>query len=251
MDITAWIDEEIGWIVLNRPHVKNAMSREMWELVPRALKSLKEEGARVIIFRGEGDAFCAGADLAEFSHIDSFDKAKVHWEAIRNALHAVASFELPTIALIVGPCMGGGCMLAAACDMRFCDPSARFSIPVAQLGIKVDSENIARFVNLVGKGMASQMLFTGATISASQAQSVGFVNSMVPLPQLDRTVISVAEDIKRNSPASIAQTRSAIAQICQGGRVDQDDQDAIAASYVSDDFRLRVAKALMKSPKSG
>jgi enoyl-CoA hydratase len=245
MDISAWIDEQIGWIVLNRPQVKNAISREMWEAIPRALRSLQEAGARVVIFRGEGESFAAGADLAELSKIDSKETARDHWLAIRDSLNAVASFELPTIAMIVGPCMGGGCLLAAACDMRFCEPNARFSVPVAQLGIALDHDNIARLISIMGKGIAEEMLFTGNIMSASRAQAVGLVNGMVPVAGLDRAVMSVAEEIKRSSPTSIKQIKTAIADVCQRGRVEQ-DQEPLVASYLSDDFRTRVAKALAK-----
>lgn len=246
MEIEATLDEEIGWITLNRPQLRNAISREMWDNIPRALQSLKDAGARVVIFRGEGDAFASGADLAELSSLDSKEKAKEHWMSIRDALNAVAAFELPTIAMIVGPCMGGGCLLAVACDMRFCDTTARFSVPVAQLGIFLDEDNIVRLVDLVGRGVAAELLFSGNVISASRAREVGLVNAMLPVVQLDGVVTGMAEDIKRSVDSSVIQIKRALATICQRGRVEE-DQGSIIASYLSDDFRARVARALSKA----
>lgn len=246
MDITATLDGEIGWIVLNRPQFRNAISLQMWDSIPRALSSLKEAGARVVVFRGEGEAFASGADLTELSLLDSPEKALEHWMSIRLALNAVANFELPTIAMVVGPCMGGGCLLAAACDLRYCDSTARFSVPIAQLGIWLDGDNVARLVSLVGRSVATEMLFSANVIAASRAQDIGLVNGMVPVVQLDRVVTAMAENIIRNVPASITQSKRAIAAICQQGRVEE-DQESVVASYLSDEFRTRVTRALSRN----
>lgn len=245
MEITARLDDSIGWININRPSARNALSRQMWDALPSALASLQREGARVVIFRGEGDCFSAGADLTELAELNTVEAAREHWGSIRNALNAVATFELPTIAMIIGSCMGGGCLLACACDMRFCDASARFSIPVAQLGITLDEDNLARLINVVGRGAASELLFTAGTISSGHAEAMGLVNSVVPMPQLEKLITGIATDIKRNSPASIIQTKRAMAQICQRGRVEE-DQASVVASYLSDEFRQRIGKALSR-----
>jgi enoyl-CoA hydratase/carnithine racemase len=245
MDIRAYIEDEIGWVVIDRPSARNALSRRMWDTLPIALASLQREGARVVIFQGEDNCFCAGADLAELAAINTPEDARALWTSIRDALNAVAAFELPTIATITGSCMGGGCLLACACDIRFCEPSARFSIPVAQLGITLDQDNIARLISIVGRGIASQLLFTGSTFSAQHAEAVGLVNGVMPVGQLEKIVHGIAHDIKRNSSASIAQTKRSIAQICQRGRVEE-DQESVVASYLSDEFRERVGKALSR-----
>jgi enoyl-CoA hydratase len=244
-DLTVSLNEQIGWIVLNRPDVKNAISREMWESIPRALNWLRDEGARVVIFRGKGDTFAAGADLVELSKLRTEKQAREHWLAIRDALNMVASFELPTIAKIKGACMGGGCLLALACDLRYCHGTAQFSIPIAQHGISLDHDNIARLISVVGKGRASEMLYTAAVLDAQQACQIGLVSDTCTNKELDDRVDSIAEDIKRNSSASIKQIKSAIAQICQRGRV-EDDQGPVIASYLSDEFQHRVAKALSR-----
>jgi enoyl-CoA hydratase/carnithine racemase len=243
-DLKVLLNEQIGWIVLNRPDVKNAISREMWESIPRALDFLRDGGARVVVFSGEGDTFSAGADLAELSKLKTMDEAVQHWLAIRDALNTVASFELPTIAKITGACMGGGCLLALACDLRYCRVDARFSIPVAQHGISLDQDNIARLITTVGKAAAAEMLYTAAIINGRQAAEIGLVNSAIS-HHLDGFVDGIAKDIKQNSSASITQIKSAITQICQRGRV-EDDQAAVIASYLSDEFQQRVAKALSR-----
>lgn len=247
MDITATIDEGIGWITLNRPQLRNAISRQMWDAIPKALNSLKEAGAKVIIFRGEGYAFASGADLTELSAIgDSEERAREFWVAISTALNTVATFELPTIAMIVGPCMGGGCLLATACDLRYCDSTAKFAIPIAQLGIFIDKANTARLVSLVGRGVATEILLTGNIIAAQRAQEIGLVNAMFPLVQLERMIVAIAEDIKRNVSSSIFQSKRAIAEVCEQLDASEDD-DPVVASYLSQEFRDRVTKALARN----
>lgn len=233
------VEDEVGWIVFNRPHVRNAISREIWDAIPNALNELQSKGARLIVFRGEGGAFAAGADLSELTTLNSEQAVAEHWGSIRAALNAVASCEIPTIAKITGPCMGGGCLLALACDLRFGAEDTVMSVPVAQLGIQLDHDNIARLISVVGRGIASQMLFTGAEVRVERAIQVGLLNGH------DADLPAVVKHIKRNSSASIRATKCAITQICQRGRVD-DDQGPVVASYLSEDTQQRVARALSR-----
>jgi enoyl-CoA hydratase/carnithine racemase len=92
----------------------------MWESLPRLIKKLEEEdGARLIIFTGSGKYFAAGADFDDLRQIVDYASAARFWQAISAALETIAELELPTIAMVNGPCLGGGCLLANACDLRF------------------------------------------------------------------------------------------------------------------------------------
>lgn len=233
----------VAWIVFNRPEQRNAISLEMWEEIPRALTRSRTAGARVVVFRGEGGAFASGADLAELAKLKTPEDARRLWTSIRSALNAVATFELPTIAMISGPCMGGGCLLASSCDFRFADPSARFCVPVAQLGITLDEDSIARLMTLVGRGVASEMLLTSAILTADRAEKVGLINLLVTADNLPNTVFFTCEQIKRNSAEAVGYLKRSIARIAaRGSRTE--DQTAIVNSYLSEDFRARVAQAL-------
>lgn len=233
------VEEEVGWIVFNRPQVRNAISREIWDAIPGALNELQTQGARLIVFRGEGGAFAAGADLSELTTLKTEQEAAEHWGSIRRALNAVASCEIPTIAKVNGPCMGGGCLLALACDLRFGADDVVMSVPIAQLGIQLDHDNIERLIAVVGRGIASEMLFTGAEVRAQRAMQIGLLNGY------DTDLPAAVKHIKRNSSASIRAAKCAITQICQRGRVD-DDQGPVVASYLSEDTQQRVARALSR-----
>lgn len=137
------VQDSVGRLILNRPNVHNAISRQMWEAMPAKLEALKQRGAKVVVVSGQGNSFAAGADFKELAQIKDYSHARENWYAIANCLNAVAQFSLPTIASIHGNCMGGGLLLALACDLRFASESASFALPVAKLGIVLDDENLS------------------------------------------------------------------------------------------------------------
>lgn len=216
----------------------------MWERIPTLLQECADEQARLIIFHGEGGAFAAGADLTELAELTDVATATALWNAIRTALNTVASFPLPTIAMISGAAMGGGCLLACACDVRIADTESKFSVPVAQLGILLDEDNISRIISLVGRGVASEMLFASTVLSAERALQVGLVNQLVDAAQLKASALDVAERMKNNSAAAIGGLKRSIRRVSFGGLSAEEDQSVIVASYLTDDFRTRVAQAL-------
>jgi enoyl-CoA hydratase len=216
----------------------------MWDELPMLMQRCVDAGADAIVIRGEAGSFAAGADLMELAQLSTTQQATEHWNSIRNSLNAIAAFPLPTIAMIVGPCMGGGCLLAAACDLRFAEPGAKFSVPVAQLGITLDEANIARLISLVGRGIASEMLFTSKILTAERAQRIGLINEVVPSEDLIAVVQNAADQLKRNSSGAIAQLKQSIARVCERGPQLDEDQTSVAGSYMSEDFRRRVAKVV-------
>ncbi len=165
-----------GYLIINRSESQNAMTKAMWDAIVPSLEELKNWGARVIVIKGSGSAFCAGADLNELSQIEGEEAASEQWNSIKYALDELKAFALPTVAMINGACMGGGCLLAMACDLRYAAKPARFSIPIARLGIVLDDSNILRLISLVGPAVASEMLYTGVSISSAEAEMVGLIN---------------------------------------------------------------------------
>ena len=137
-DLLSCMENQVGIITFNRPQVHNALTTAMWLALPTLMDNLKAAGAALIIFRGSGRSFAAGADFSELKAIKDFEDAARIWDSIDGALRAVSSCTLPTVALIQGPCLGGGCLLATACDIRLATPEALFGIPVARLGLKLD-----------------------------------------------------------------------------------------------------------------
>jgi enoyl-CoA hydratase len=246
VEILTQVEQQIGWLSLNRPAMRNAISKSMWDSIPAAITAMRAEGARVVIFQGEGGAFAAGADLTELQGLRTDSEARDHWLSIRTALNAVAACELPTIAMIQGACMGGGCLLAAACDLRLCEPSASFSVPVAQLGIILDDDNISRLLSLVGRGGAAEMLLTAGVIDASRAEQLGLVNRVVPPQDLKAETVRTALRILANADGALRHTKRAIMNLSNGLAGGQ-SQSAMIASYLSDEFRKRVSGALSRN----
>lgn len=249
----------LGYVTLNRPELQNAISHATWLRLPEIVGELRAGGARVIIFRAAGSAFSAGADLNDLESIVDETTARKQWFAIRDALDFIFHFPLPTIAMVHGACLGGGCLLSIACDMRFAATPAWFSIPVSKLGIILDDGNVARLVSLVGNAVAREMLFTARTVSSAEAEKIGLVNKTVAPDELPHLVEQTAESIIANAPQALVFAKRSINRVMDGSfdwRQDagtagsagdgadtgcEKDKDVIA-SYLSPEFQERIKK---------
>jgi len=131
------LDGGIFELVVSYPERRNALTLEMWQVIAPTLAPLKNETSlRALIVRGDGAHFCAGADISEFETVfANKDSAKDLYIAMEQACMAIQDIPVPTIAKIKGACMGGGCAVAMACDIRFADEQAKFAIPPAKLGL--------------------------------------------------------------------------------------------------------------------
>lgn len=248
---TAHIHTELsgsaGYLIINRPESQNAMTKAMWEAIVPALEELKKWGARVIVIKGTGSAFCAGADLTELAQIEGEEAASAQWNSIKYALDELKAFALPTVAMINGACMGGGCLLAMACDLRYAAKPARFSIPISRLGIVLDDSNILRLISLVGPAVASEMLYTGVSISSAEAEMVGLINRALNPEDLTLYINEICNAISENGQASIFEAKCSIARILshahpEGALASFDDQTRVVGSYLSSDFQERIRK---------
>ncbi len=236
-----------GYLIINRPESQNAMTKEMWNAIVPALEELKNWGARIVVIKGTGNAFCAGADLTELANIDGEESASAQWNSIKYALDELKAFPLPTVAMINGACMGGGCLLAMACDLRYSVKSARFSIPIARLGIVLDDSNILRLISLVGPSVASELLYTGVSISSAEAEMVGLINRALDPEDLPLYINEICNAICENGQASIFEVKCSIARILshahpEGALASFDDQTRVVESYLSSDFQERIRK---------
>lgn len=241
-EILSRVDSEskIATVTFNRPDAANAISTAMWQAIPATLQKCVDEGARLIIFTGQGPSFAAGADFDDLRKIHDQKSAEHFWLSIAAALDAIYSCPLPTVAMVNGHCLGGGCLLANCCDLRFAARSATFAIPVARLGIILDDINIKRLVDLVGAATAKQMLFGGGTISATRAEAVGLVNRVVEDEQLSAFTFKAAATIAANSSQSITAVKDAVERIKNG--LSTKVQQAAIEGYLSDDFKARLAQ---------
>ncbi|MCZ7534542.1 MAG: enoyl-CoA hydratase/isomerase family protein [Acidimicrobiia bacterium] len=202
----------IGYVTLCRPQKLNPLGRlTLRELVAAASLLDAERAVTVVIVRGEGRAFSSGFDLGDFaappeegeSLTDVADLGRVMAEAV-GGMRAV------TIASIQGHCVGGGLVLAAACDIRVASDDARFSIPEVDLGIPLAWGGIPRLVRELGPAVTMDLVLTCRGFDAAEAHSIRFVNRVVPNDRLSQETEALAELLSQKSPLVMRQTKQQV-----------------------------------------
>jgi len=187
-DLLLSIDRYIATITLNRPAQRNAINYEMWCQLPDLCSRLETNPqVRVIVFRGAGDeAFSAGGDIREFEtrRRDPW-QAKIYNGKVEMALATILRMTKPTIALVKGYCVGGGCELAVHCDLRLAADNAIFGMPVAKLNTLIGYGEMQRFVEIIGVGHTSDLLLTARLIDAQAALRMGLCSQIHPLATVD------------------------------------------------------------------
>ena len=165
----------VARLTLRRPQKRNAITAEMWETIIRGLDAAgSKPRMRALLIQGSGGSFCAGGDLASVRLPDGTE-SQAFRALVAQGLARIRDFPVATAALIDGPCIGGGCNIALACDVRFATPSSTFAIPAVRYGLVFEESGLRRLVELVGSGHAYRLLLSGATIGGTEAASIGLV----------------------------------------------------------------------------
>lgn len=247
------VDGSIATLTLNRPDARNALSIQMCEDILVALHGIEADNdARVVVIRGAGPTFCAGADFAAVSGPGAQDFLPV-FEAM---LEGVARCRLPTIASIHGAALGGGLQLVTVCDFRLAASDATLGIPSARLGILVNFENIQRLVLLAGIAVAKEVLMTARNYTGEEAAAAGLVTKSVPFAELATETEDLAEDLSELAPLSIQGTKRAIQLVADHlGLVRSVDVDDVAEidrlvteAYASEDLQEGLRAMSEKRP---
>jgi enoyl-CoA hydratase/carnithine racemase len=244
------LEGPIARIKIDRMPLKNAFNQQMWELLPQLLaRCMLDAQVRVLILQSAlPGAFAAGADIGELSsHAADPEWMAANQAAIRCAQRDLARASKPTIALIEGACVGGGCGLAMACDMRVATPGAKLGIPAARLGLSYSLHDTKLLVDLVGPSHAKRLLFSGQLIQAAEALRIGLVDLVCDDAQAQATALAAA--IADVSPAAVRVIKAVIRQILDG-QVDDDEQTLhrFEAAFRSADFKEGMAAFLEKRP---
>jgi enoyl-CoA hydratase/carnithine racemase len=206
----------IATVSMNRPDQRNAISYPMWGELSQVLNDLDSDPeVRAIVIAGAGEeAFSAGADIQDFEQYRSDSvKGRAYNEAVNGLLVTLQHLTTPTISMIRGFAVGGGCELAIATDLRIAAEGSRFGIPVARLGISVGHQEMQGLVNLVGKGNAMYILLSGRLLDAQEALRIGLVNQVLPADELEPYTYRLAEDIAALAPLSHAVNKRTLAQV--------------------------------------
>lgn len=232
------VNGSIARLTLNRPERLNAMNATMLrELVEAARWFDSERDVRVVIVRGAGRAFSAGADLKDSSRSDAGG-----WLARREAaqagsrmMDAVEAMNATTIASVHGYAVGGAVLLMAACDLRVAAEDARFSIPEVELGIPLAWGGIPRLVREIGPAMTKELVITCRQFTPQEANEMGFVNRVVPADELEQHTATLAEKIAAMPAVPVAITKEHVNAVSRAmaGQTSYADGDVLLSAFAS------------------
>ena len=189
-------NDGVTWLYLNRPAALNALNRPLTAALDHALDEVAaREDVRVLIVAGRGRAFCAGNDIAEMATLSPSD-AEALATTQAHLMERFARLPQVTLAAVEGHALGGGCMLALAQDLRLASDRARFGLPEVTLGFN-PAYGIARLLDVVGGGVARELLLTPRVLRAQDALRLGLVNRVVAAATLHETADMWAREIAR------------------------------------------------------
>ena len=246
MTISLVTDGAVARVTLQRPDALNALNREMGAALEAALDRLERAAeVSVVIVSGSGGAFCAGNDVTEMPGLAPAEAEALsrRWQLIMDRF---ARLPQVTIAAVRGYALGGGCMLAAAQDLRIAEAGARFGLPEITLGFN-PSYGIARLLDITGGAHARELLLTGRTIDAAEAFRMGLVTRVVADGALEESAAALAADIARHPRAGLAATKGVVADL-RAGKPGAEAQ-AYAAALRADEARARIAAFIARKKK--
>lgn len=233
MTLSLILDGHIAHIAIDRPDKRNAFTQAMWDALPPLIdQAMINPDVRVMILRASmPGAFSAGADIAEFGTGAQNPEWRTKNQAsIRHAMETLARAPKPVIAQIEGDCIGGGCGLALACDMRIASPAARFGITPARLGLVYSLHDTKLLVDLVGPSAAKRILFTAQLIDAPEALRIGLIDELAE--DAAHAAQMLALNMAGVSPHSVRACKAMIHRILHG----QAEDDAETLAQFADAF---------------
>jgi enoyl-CoA hydratase/carnithine racemase len=202
-DIRFQLEDGIGFVTLNRPEKRNALSLNlMAEMIGLLQDVRKDEEVRVLIIRAAGPVFSSGHDLSEMKEGNVVSYRGV-FGACTEMMEALRNLPQPVIAQVQGMATAAGCQLVAACDLAVASREARFATPGVRIGLFCHTPQVP-LSRAVGRKRALEMLFTGRPISAEEAERYGLVNRVVPPEKLAEETLNLAKHIAQASPLTLA-----------------------------------------------
>lgn len=243
------VAEGVAVVTINRPEVRNAVSRRVLADLRAALADLRDDDAAgVVVFTGAGErAFIAGADISQLQHYTMHTALGSEMQRVYDEIEA---FEKPTIAAVNGFALGGGCELAMSCDIRIAADAARFGLPETTLSVLPGAGGTQRLARLVGTGRAIEMILTGRMVRADEALAHGLVTSVVPAAELLDAARETARQILSKGPLAVR-----LAKLVVRSGMDADQRTGLvverlaqALLYTTDDKREGAEAFLGKRP---
>lgn len=248
LDVVVDPSNRTGTITLDRPERLNAMSPGLLtDLVSAATWFDNDTDCSVVVIRGAGRAFCAGFDLHAFAESRSAAEARATADLGRRMADAVTDMRAVTVAAVHGHCVGGGLVLAAACDLRLADTTARFAIPEVDLGIPLAWGGIPRLVRELGPALTKELVLTCRPFGPDEALAARFLNRVVDEGTVDRAAADLAATLAEKSPFVLSITKrhvNAVAEESGSTATSFLDADTLGSAQRDPESRAAAARYL-------
>ncbi|MFX0208253.1 MAG: enoyl-CoA hydratase/isomerase family protein [Candidatus Hodarchaeota archaeon] len=231
-------EEGIATITFIREKAYNAINRKTAKELEENIDKIENNpNIRVLVFKGSGKAFIAGADIKEFKD-RTIPETKKFSQHLQKVFNKIEMLPIPTIAAVNGYCLGGGLELAMACDFRIVSNKAIFGQPEITLGLIPGAGGTQRLPRLVGKTFAKELILLGDSINAEKALAIGLINKVVESENLDTTVSELAMRLAKGPKFALAQAKEAIDRGIEMSWLDaiQMEANLFSLCYTSEDF---------------
>lgn len=246
-NILLTIEQKIALVTINRPASLNALNSQTISELSACFSELENNpDCRVIILTGSGEkSFVAGADIKEFSDFNAEKGYALAKNGQQTLFDKIEYLKKPVIAAVNGFALGGGLELAMSCHIRYASDNAKLGLPEVTLGLIPGYGGTQRLPQLVGKGMANEMIFSAKMISAQRALEIGLLNEVVPQTDLLSACMELAKQISRNSPMAIEKAIEAVNLAGSAGGFEQEMKN-FGALFDLEDKQEGVAAFLEK-----
>lgn len=242
------VEGAVATLVFDRPAARNAMTWAMYEQLAAHCRGLAgdAQGLRAVVLRGAGgQAFIAGTDIEQFRAFASGEDGVAYEEKVGHFVGLLEAVPLPTIAVVEGWAVGGGMVLANACDLRVATPGARFGVPIARtLGNCLSAANVQRLAATLGISLVRRMLLL-AEMPAAEQLPPGYV-SVVPAADLDAHVAGLCARLAGHAPITLQVSKEMLRRLAADPCAP--DDDLVRRTYGSADFREGIDAFLAKRP---
>jgi enoyl-CoA hydratase len=241
--------DAVAILTLVNPQKRNALDPPMLDALCDALARLPQDGVRAVVLTGDGHkAFSSGYDISALPGTDA-DSAPLE-SPLAKALSAITDGALPVVAALNGVAIGGGCELAATCDLRVAHPAVTLAMPPVRLGIVYSPKGLARFVGLIGMSHTRELFLTAQPVAAQRALDWGLVDSVVGTEDVLPVALELAREIARGAPLALAGTRRMLEALLPVPRPELAAElaELQARAWISEDAREARAAFREKRP---
>lgn len=235
-------------LTLSNPGKLNAITLAMWRDLARKIQELSADSSvRCVVIQGEGEHFAAGGDLEEFQwERATLTQALAYHEEVADALTAIRDCEHPTLAAIRGSCIGGGLEIAAACDIRICDTTARFGAPINKLGFSMYPGEMLGLLQTFSQAAVTEILLEARILDATEAVAKQIVSRAVAPEDLQQEIEAATHRILAGAPKVATWHKFWMRRLAHDVPISEEEKRAAFAFLATEDYREGIAAFLEK-----